>query len=285
MSIITSIFQAIGQALTWIIPVSESGHSAIFHNFSGRYSNACSQLTGIIHIGIAIGIFVAFYKLFKILFFNFIVTWDEIFHKRFNIKQAKPVRSFMYMTILSFAPMLLYIIPAGKFGNIYGVFHRTSYNTTLAGEGLCLFLTGLLLIVTIGLADKKLNPLPKVLQAIIIGVVVFLGLPTAGCSVIAAVLCFGIIVGMNEKNALRYSMVMSFMILIVMGIVEICVGVTSISIISAIIALVVSAGVAFVACKLLIFLIKTKHLKLIGIYDVAIGLLCLIIGIFQIIIK
>ena len=64
MWILTAIFQAIGQAFTWVFPVSESGHSVIFHNFSGRFTNACSQLTGVIHIGIAIGLFIAFYKLF-----------------------------------------------------------------------------------------------------------------------------------------------------------------------------------------------------------------------------
>lgn len=53
------------------VPVSESGHSVIFHNFSGRFTNACSQLTGVIHIGIAIGLFIAFYKLFISLFKNF----------------------------------------------------------------------------------------------------------------------------------------------------------------------------------------------------------------------
>ncbi len=50
MSVLTAIFQAIGQAISWVLPISESGHSAIFHNFSGRFTNACSQLTGVVHI-------------------------------------------------------------------------------------------------------------------------------------------------------------------------------------------------------------------------------------------
>ena len=82
MSVLTAIFQAIGQAVSWVLPVSESGHSAIFHNFSGRFTNACSQLTGVIHIGIAIGIFVAFIKLFVLLFKNFTGAWGDIFKKK-----------------------------------------------------------------------------------------------------------------------------------------------------------------------------------------------------------
>ena len=65
--------------MSWVLPVSESGHSVIFHNFSGRFSNACSQLTGVVHIGIAIGLVIAFYKLFVNLFKNFFGTFDDIF--------------------------------------------------------------------------------------------------------------------------------------------------------------------------------------------------------------
>ena len=100
MWILTAIFQAIGQAFTWVFPVSESGHSVIFHNFSGRFTNACSQLTGVIHIGIAIGLFIAFYKLFISLFKNFFATWNDIFHKRLDLKNIPPQREFMFMTIL-----------------------------------------------------------------------------------------------------------------------------------------------------------------------------------------
>lgn len=285
MSILTAIFQAIGQALSWILPISESGHSAIFHNFSGRFTGACSQLTGVVHIGIAIGLIAAFYKLFITLFKSFIGSWNDVFHKRLDIKNPKPARKFMFMTILSFVPMLVYLIPAGKYGNVYSVFHRMSYNENLLGEGICLLLTGVLIITAMTLENKKLNPLPDILQALILGIIVFLAVPTAGCSVVGAVLCVGIIVGLGEKSSLRYSVVMSVMILLVMGVIELCVAVTKISVLSAIIGVVVAAAASFFASKLLIFLLKKKLLKYVGIYDCAIGFICFIIGIFEIVIK
>lgn len=285
MSILTAIFQAIGQALTWIFPVSESGHSAIFHDFSGRFTNACSQLTGVIHIGIAIGIIVAFYKLFLRLFTNFIGGWSDLFHKRLDVKNSSPQRKFMYMTILSFVPMLLYVIPAGKYTNVYMVFHRMSYNGNLLGEGICIALTGALLIVTASMLDKKNKPLPQIVQALIIGIIAFLAVPTAGSSLVAGVFCVGVLVGMSDKYALRYSMVMSTMVLLVTGIVEICVGVTKISIVSAIIGFVVSALFAFLAVKVFIFVIKNKALKYFAWYDIAIGFICFVIGVFEIVLK
>lgn len=285
MSILTAIFQAIGQALTWVLPVSESGHSAIFHNFSGRFTDACSQLTGVIHIGIAVGLVIAFFKLFKSLFKNFFATITDIFKKRLDTKNVTSARSFMYMTLLSFVFLLFYFIPAGKYGNLYSVFHRMSYNDNLLGEGICMLLTGVLLITAISIADKKLNPLPKVVQAVILGVIVFLAVPTAGCSVIGAVLCVGIIIGMGKKLSLRYGVVMSVIILLVSGIIELCTAVTKVSVVSAIIALIISVAFTYLASKVLLFLLKKKQLKYIGIYDAAIGFICLIIGIFQILIK
>lgn len=285
MSILTAIFQAIGQAISWILPISESGHSSVFHNFSGRFTGACSQLTGVVHIGIAIGLFVSFFKLFKMLFKQFVGSWNDLFHKRLDIKNTKPARAFMYMTILSFVPMIFYLIPAGKYSNVFSLFHRTSYNETLLGEGICIFLTGVLLIVAMSLADKKLNPLPNIAQSIILGIIVFLAVPTAGCSLIGAVLCIGIIIGMSERQSLRYAVVMSVMVLLVTGIIEICVGVTKISVISAVIAIVISAVVSYFTSKVLIYLIKKKQLKYVGIYDIAFGAICFVIGIFQVVIK
>lgn len=285
MSIIKAILQAIGQAIAWIIPISESGHSAIFHDFSARFTNACSQLTGVIHIGIAIGIIFAFYRLFLQLFKTFFGEWNDLFHKRIVMKETSPQRSFMYMTMLSFLPMILYLIPAGKYGNLFSVFHRTSYNGNVLGEGLCMALTGVLLFVVSTMLNKRYNPLPKWSQALILGVVAFLAVPTAGCSLVGAVFCIGFLVGLSDKYALRYSMVMSVMVLIVSGIIEICVGVTTVTFLQVIFALVFSAVFAFLSVKILLYILKKNHLKYIAVYDMAVGFICFVIDIFEILAK
>ncbi|MGN0521667.1 MAG: undecaprenyl-diphosphate phosphatase [Eubacterium sp.] len=285
MSIITAVFQAIGQAIAWIFPISESGHSAIFHDFSGRFTNACSQLTGIIHIGIAIGIFIAFFRLFSNLFKNFFSSVGDIFHKKLQIKEISSAKEFMYMTILSFAVLIFYIIPAGKYGNVYMLLHRTSYNGTVLGEGICMALTGALLVVASNFVNNSKIKLPGFLKALILGVVAFLAVPTGGCSLVAGVFCFALIMGMSSKYALRYSMVMSVPVLIVMGIIELCTGVTKISIVSAIMGLIISVLIAFFTVKLFIHLIENKKLRYFAIYDIAIGLLCFVIGIFEIVTK
>ena len=94
-----------------------------------------------------------------------------------------------------------------------------------------------------------------------------------------------ILVGFSEKNALRYWAVMSVMILLTGGIAEICLGVTKASVISAIIALVLSAAVSYFVSKLLIYFVKNKMLKYFGVYDLTVGVICLIIGIFEFVLK
>ena len=238
-----------------------------------------------IAITAGIGLFIAFYKLFVNLFKNFFGTFDDIFHKKLDLKNITPQRNFMYMTVLSFMFFIIYAIPAGKYGNFYMVFHRTSFNKTILGEGICMALLGVLLIVTNTLINSSRNKLPDWANAIILGMIAFLALPTGGCSFMGAIFAFGILLGMSQKYAIRYAVTMSVPTLIVMGIVELCVAVTKINIFSALIGIIVSAAISFFAVKLFIFIVNKKALNYIAYYDISIGVISAIIGAFQLVIK
>lgn len=285
MSILKSIFQALFQTLTWIFPISESGHSAIFHDLSGRFTNSCSALTGVVHIGIAVGIFIAFFKLFAGLFKNFFAGWTDLFKKRLDIKNSSPQRKFMYMTIFSFLFFLIYLIPTGKYGSVYQMLHRTSYNGNLLGEGICFILTGALIIAICTLANKNNVKMHELLQAAILGIIAFLALPFAGCSFVFGIFAAAVLLGMTEKYALRYSMVMSVPVLTVGGIIEVCTAVTPVGVFAGILGFILSGAASYFAVKLLIFVLRNKWLKYFAYYDFSIGLIIAVIGIFEIIIN
>ena len=284
MSILTAIFQALAQAFSWIFPISESGHSAIFHDFASRFSGACSKLTGVIHIGIALGIFVAMFPLFKKLFVNFFGCIGDVFKKRLDLKNVSAVRQFMLMTVLSLVPMLFYLIPVGKSVNIYQVFNRFSYNGTLLDEGVCFALTGVLIVFALTRINK-VNPLPPLFQALVLGATAFLAVPTAGCSLVAGVFCIGVIIGMNKKTAVKYALVMSFVYLIVRGIIEIVIGVTAVSVVQIIIAVILSAAAGFFFVRLLMYVIKKHMLNYVAWYDISIGVICILTGIVELIVR
>ena len=96
---------------------------------------------------------------------------------------------------------------------------------------------------------------------------------------------FMILLGMSQKYAIRYAVTMSVPTLIVMGIIELCVAVTKINILSAIIGLVISIIASFFAIKLFIFVLKKHALNYIAYYDISIGVISAIIGTFQLVIK
>lgn len=285
MSVLTAIFQAIAQAIAWILPISESGHSALFHDFAARNTGACSALTGIVHIGIAIGIVIAFYKLFIGLSAEFFGTFKDIFKKQIKTNPPTPRRSFMYMTLISFAPMILWAIPTGK-GLLYTILRKTGFNGTLLDDGLFFIITGVLVILTakqlqIANNNKNVTWIP----ALVTGVASVLLVPVSGLSLIAGSFAIMMLFGVSKKLAIRYSFVLSAPVLLVMGIVEICTAVTPASIVQVIIGLILSAGVTFIAVKLLRWIINSSKLKYFGIYDIGVGVIAFIIGLFEIILK
>ena len=146
-------------------------------------------------------------------------------------------------------------------------------------------LLGVLLIVTNTLINSSRNKLPDWANAIILGLIAFLALPTGGCSFMGAIFEFGILLGMSQKYAIRYAVTMSVPTLIVMGIVELCIAVTKINIFSALIGIIVSAAISFFAVKLFIFIVNKKALNYIAYYDISIGVISAIIGAFQLVIK
>ena len=286
MSILTAIFQALAQALTFVFPISESGHSAVFHDFAGRYSAACSELTGLVHIGIALGIIVAFYKVFLRLILEFVSTLTDIFQKRFNLREAKNSRKFMLLTFIPYIFMLAYLIPAGSKGNIYQLLHSYSYDGNLLSEGAGFLVTGaIILVASYMLSKDEKGKQLNVVSALVISLCLFFAIPLSGLSVCAAILFVGIILKVKKNIAFRYFVSISAPVLIVSGIIEIVNCVTYVPILEGVIAVVLAGVAAFFLSKLLLSFVKDNKVVYFSYYDLAIGFITLIIGIVQIIAK
>lgn len=286
MSIITALFQAIGQALAWLLPISEWGHSSIFHDFSGRATGACSTLTGVVHIGIAIGIIAALYKVFLTLAKQFFETFSDLFKKQLKTKPVSPSRKFMYMTLLSFVPLILWAIPTGKNGLLFSLLHKTGYNGTLLDDGIFFVLTGILVLLSAKqLSLSKNDKNVTVLSAVIAGVACVFLIPVSGLSLMAGIFAILLLFGVSKKLSLRYAFVMSVPVLLVMGIVELCIAVSASSIVSVIIGLVVSAVVSFFTVKAVMWIVNHNKIKYFGFYDLGIGVITAVIGIFELVLK
>ncbi len=286
MSIITAIFQAIGQVLTYLFPLSESGHSAIFHDFAGRYTNNCSELTGLIHIGMAIGILIAFYKVFLKLIFEFFSTGREIFTKNFDIKKTNNSRKFMYYSLIPYIFMLIYLIPVGGGRNIFTVLDSYSYDGNLISEGICFLINAVLLLVaSIRLAKNEKGVQLSAPAVLITSVLVFFAIPVSGLSVCAVIVSVLAIFGINKKIAFRYFISLSVPVLLVRGIIEIALCVTYVNIAAGIVGVIVAGAFAFFISKLSLYLLKNNCYKYFSYYGFTVGALGVIIGIIEVVIS
>lgn len=284
MSILTAVFQAIGQAITFILPVSESGHSALFHDFASRYSGVSSELTGLIHIGMAIGILIAFHKVFLRLFIEFVNTFRDVFTKKFKLKTATNSRKFMYYTLFAYVPMLLYFIPAGKKGSLFQLAASFSYDTNLLSEGIGFLICAVLLLLAHFTLQKsqKGNQL-SLPVAVLLALLVFITIPVSGLSLSAVLISAAVISGVNKNISLRYFISISVPVLLVKGIIEIVNCVTYVNIITGIIGVVIAAAAAFFVSKLLKIIIGNMYLKYFSYYNFTVGTIAAVTGIFQII--
>lgn len=239
-----------------------------------------------VHIGIALGMLLVFYKLFIQLGFQFFSTFKDIFTKQIKEKKTGSARKFMYFTLMSLAPMLLYAIPAGKYGNVYGFLRFSTYNGTILDDGIMFVVTGGLLMLAVysvkqDLGDKEIS----VWQAVLLGFAAFFAIPVAGLSLTAAIISLVLIFGASKKYAVRYAVTLSVPMLIVVGIIELCTAVTPITAVTGILSIVISAAVSFFVTKLLMWLVNNGKLSAFAYYDFGLGALCIIIGIAQLVIK
>ena len=286
MSILTAIFQALLQAICRILPISENFHSALFHDFASRFTANCSALTGVVHIGIALGIIVALFKIFIRMFNEFIFTFKDLFAKRIRGTSKSNARNFMYMSLLALLPLLLWLIPCGSKGFLYTFLHSTQYNRTLLDEGIFMLINALMLVLAtkaLNLSNntKRLTPI----FAVIVGVFGLLTISLSGFSFVAVVLSFLLIMGVNVNQSFNFTYFLLALIMLVSGIVEICVSVTKVGVVSILLGLIISFAVGFFLTKLMKYLVKKNHLKFFAVYDASVGIIAVVIGIFELILR
>ncbi|MBQ9228610.1 MAG: undecaprenyl-diphosphate phosphatase [Eubacterium sp.] len=285
MSIITSIFQAILQAISYIIPISESGHSAIYHDLAGKTDGTVAALTGVIHLGMALGIFAAMLRLCLRLAKELGGCAGDLLHRDFSYREASPARRFLLSLMLSFAPLLLWLIPVNH-NFSYEFLRRFGFNRTLLDEGLFLAITGALVLMalrqlTLGKNRKSVSAL----YGLLAGAVVLVSAPLSGLTVIGGVFAFLVLFGVTKKQALNFALVMSIPLLIGTGIAELATAAVRASAVQVILALVLSAVFAFLSVRVLKFLINKRYIKYIGYYDVSLGAITAVVGIVQLIVR
>lgn len=289
MTLFQAIFLGVIQGLTEFLPVSSSGHLAIFKELLGVSTpEGASALTFdiLLHIGTLIAVFVVYFKDIKKMVLEFIFMVRDIFINA-KVFFSKPIgkgdKEYVRIVSGSYRKFVLMVliatIPTGIIGLLLkDVIENVSSN--LAIIGVALLITCVLLLIAH--TSENLRKTPKNIpywQAAIVGVVQGIatipGISRSGSTIAAC-----LFLGFDKKFAVKYSFIMS--IPAILGALVLDIKDVSFSEIGGsmwlyyVIGMLFSAVIGYFCIRLVNYLVKERKFNYFAYYCAVIGLVAII---------
>lgn len=286
MSILQSIFLGIVQGITEFLPVSSSGHLAILQNIFNIDTEGGLLFDVMLHVGTLVAVCVVYWKdIWRMIreaiwicvdLFHNLKTWlnnrkyDQALRYRKIVKNN--YRKFVVLVILS-------TIPTGIIGfvsrDLVGIAGQT-----LIVPGVCLILTGVLLIVADISEDG--HKVPKDVSysngffiGICQGISTLPGLSRSGTTIAACLMS-----GFDRRFAVKYSFIMSVPAILGAAVLELKdIGSETVTagLVGTYFAGAVAAGlVGYICIKTMLVVVRKKKFKGFAIYCFAVGVLAIV---------
>ena len=214
MSLLQSVLLGLIQGLTEFLPVSSSGHLAIFKQFF-QIETGGMFFDILLHIGTLIAVFIVYYKdIFRMMKEGFAIIGDffvnvATFFKRVITKEDLPYRKIVHNSYRKFVMLVIVsTIPTGIIG-IAAKDLVSAAEQILLVPGICLIITAVLLFIADRIPDggktpKQVTYTNAFLIGISQGIATMPGLSRSGTTITA---CLS--TGMTRKFAVKYSFIMS----------------------------------------------------------------------------
>ncbi len=283
MSILEAIIMGLIQGLAEFLPISSSGHLAIFKQVLHIEVETGLLFDVLLHLGTLIAIFVAFWKDVRMLIYEGFCIVGDFFkniwyavsnlfadkeHKKEYVKMAAtPYRRFVMLVIVS-------TIPTG----IIGILFQDMIETAAAGiliPGIMLLVTGVLLLVAdhvdSGTLTEETASYPKaLLLGVAQGAATLPGLSRSGTTITA-----GLLSGFERSFAVRYSFIMSIPAVLGAAILELKdfepSMVASSELLAYAVGTAVAAAVGYISIKTMLVLVRGKKFKYFSFYCFLVG--------------
>ncbi len=286
MSVLQSIFLGIVQGLTEFLPVSSSGHLAILQNIFHIDTGDSILFDVLLHIGTLLVVFVVYWKdIWKLILEAIYMLGDifsnlGIFLKNQKTTIAAPYKRVVRTNYRKFVVLLIVsTIPTGIIGYLGEKLIKNA-SATLLIPGICLLITGVLLLIS----DRAENcyKIPKDItyrEGAIVGVAqgfaTLPGLSRSGTTITACLLC-----GFDRKFAVKYSFILSIPAILGAAVLEISeIGQETITggVIGTYIAgMIAAALVGYVCIKTMLIVVKNKKFKYFAYYCFTVGVISVI---------
>ena len=286
MTLLQSILLGIIQGVTEFLPVSSSGHLAIFQALFGL-EKADMLFDILLHVGTLVAISVVYFMDLKKLVINGFCILGCWFYNAFAFIAnlfAKEKREYKKVVTNAYRKFVLLVIVSSIPTAIIGVLDSDiveAASNTLLIPGICLIITaGVLLIAQFSGNGNKMPGEVKYSEAGLIGVAQGIatmpGISRSGSTVAACLLC-----GFDKKFAVKYSFIMSIPAILGSLLLELVKtdlsGVTSGVLVNYIVGTVVAAVVGYIFIKVMLAAVKKKKFTGFSIYCFVAGVTAIVL--------
>ena len=263
------------QGIAEFLPVSSSGHLAIFQNLLHIETDTGLLFDVLLHLGTLLAIFVVFWKdIWRLIveFFGIIADFFRRFSDPDLIVLSSGYRKFVLLIIVS-------TIPTAILGYVGRSFVEYA-STTLLIPGIGLLITSFLLFICDRIGDgrkgiKKITYLNAFEIGMVQGVATMPGISRSGATIAACLM-----LGVKKETAVKYSFIMSIPAVLGAVVLEMKdafgTKIPAGTLVSYIIGMVVAAIVGYFAIRFMIGVVRRKKYIYFSIYCLVVGIIAII---------
>lgn len=285
MELLKAIILGLIQGIAEFLPISSSGHLAIFKNVLGFDTDTGLLFDVLLHLGTLAAVFVVFYKdIFELIKEGFAII-GQFFKSVFGCvcKKQKwqpvvttPYRRFVMLVIVS-------TIPTGIMGILLSDWINAA-SATLIVPGILLLVNGVQLLISDRLPDGALTEADTSytragIVGIAQGVATFPGVSRSGTTITACLAC-----GFKREFAVKYSFIMSIPAILgalVLELLDLAPEMLSASdVVNYLVGTVVSGIVGYVCIKTMLVIVRGKKFKYFAYYCFAMGAFAVLFSVF-----
>ncbi len=286
MTLLQAILMGIIQGLTEFLPVSSSGHLAIFKNVFNVNTEMKMTFDILLHVGTLIAVFICYWADIKKMvvegvrmLIDCVANAITFFSNRFKGEEEEyrtiitgSYRKFVLLVIVS-------TIPTGIIGFLgKDLVEKAGENMLIIG--VCLLITACLLMIADRTVPGKKTP-KNITYKNAIGIGIAQGIATLpGISRSGMTITTCLISGFDKRFAVKYSFIMSIPAILGAAVLDIkdmfSESITASEVGCYVVGMAFAAIVGFICIKFVLALVRNRKFKYFGIYCIAMGFLALI---------
>lgn len=286
MTIIQAILLGIIQGVTEFLPVSSSGHLAIFQNIFKVETGGSMLFDIMLHVGTLAAVFVVYWKdIVRMIREAICICIDIVGNIKIWIANRRDDEALRYKRVIhnnyrKFVVLILVsTIPTGVIGYAAKSLVEAA-SATLIVPGVCLILTGILLFVADFTEDGTKIPRDVTYtNGFFIGIAQGLstlpGLSRSGTTITACLLS-----GFDKRFAVKYSFLMSVPAILGASVLEIkdvaAEPITGNLILCCVVGALIAGVVGYICIKLMLAVVRKKKFKGFAIYCFLIGIVAIV---------